>query len=528
MLAAGSRQGQLGPLHGGRRREEVLVALAAVLLYLPTLSYGFVFDDLALLGFGGRPLAVGDTLPYRPLRLASYWLDWLAGGAPAVFHAHNVALHAAVSALAVALAKALGARALAAAAGGLLVAVHPVAVEAAAYVSGRRDLLCVLLGSAALLLELRGRRAAALASLVLSASAKESGLVFAVALLALRLAPARRSGIASALACIAAAILGVLAYGAIGPWAPAPDWTGAALAGRTALHYAASLVWPVGLAPEYPELLGFARRLGEGDRWLFALPSLVAAFALAAAVVAASARLLGERRGDGRDARAFAACWLATTAAALAIWGGLHEPGADRHAYLLLVPLGVALALMLTPSPWRIEGDASGAALGAAPRPALRGASGAAVAAAIVLCGFALATRGQMSVWRSEAALWSYAVEVAPRSVRARHNFAAVLAAEGDLAGAERQLARIVARGRAGSETFLARAALRCATGRASIGRFDLRRARRAGASGEALAALEAECASALARGGDGPSQGRSQHAGGRPELEPSAGSPAS
>ena len=100
-----------------------------------------------------RGLAVqlgGRWAMAAPLRYLSYLVDaHLGGGVPAAYHATNVALHALAGVLVSRLARRLGASALGALAAGLLFVSHPLAVEAVAYVSGRRDLLATLLGIAA-------------------------------------------------------------------------------------------------------------------------------------------------------------------------------------------------------------------------------------------------------------------------------------------------------------------------------------------------------------------------------------------
>ena len=129
-----------------------LAALVAVLLYLPALGYGFVFDDLSLIGAAGPAPLGGEVLPYRPLRYLSLRLDFaLGGGRTWVYHATNVALHAAGCALVVHAASRLGAYAVLALLAGVTIAIHPLCVEAVAYVSGRRDLLAGVLGLGAVL-----------------------------------------------------------------------------------------------------------------------------------------------------------------------------------------------------------------------------------------------------------------------------------------------------------------------------------------------------------------------------------------
>ena len=128
-----------------------------------SLGNGFAYDDLPLIVENAR---VTTLLPpweyfgqsywpagglYRPLTAWLLALQWkLGGGAPWIFHATNVALHALVTGLVYLLARRMLAPAWAGLAA-LLFAVHPVHVEAVANVVGSRELLCTALVLAAVL-----------------------------------------------------------------------------------------------------------------------------------------------------------------------------------------------------------------------------------------------------------------------------------------------------------------------------------------------------------------------------------------
>ncbi len=439
-------------------------AVCAALLYLPAIGYGFVFDDLSLLTAAGEPVALGGALPYRPLRYASYLVDWVLGGSATVFHLHNVLLHAVVAALTALVARRLGALPVAAFAGALVVALHPLAVEAAAYVAGRRDLLCVALGLACVLAQLGGRTRAALAFFVLSVASKESGLVFAAPLAAAMLLFSGPYGRERRLAGMAVAVSGAAAlslfYGAVGPWLPGAGAQDIAGAGRVLLHYATGLAGLRVLAPEYPALIPAAAAHDAASLAAAALALLT----LAAAVVAT----IRANGGAGSRAHAFVLLWTAATVAALAVWAGIHEPGADRHAYLLLPPIGVGASLMLSAV---LRAPASSAA-----RLAL--AAGGAVLAVLA----AATSREQMQVWSSERALWSRAVAQPAASARAHANMARVDAADGDYVRARRHLAAALAAGDDDGFVYGSRAAVRCAEGRPALAQRDVRRAYRSGA----------------------------------------------
>ena len=131
-----------------------LAVAVAVMVAAPSLLNGFAYDDLPLVVENAR---ITTLLPpweyftqsywpagglYRPLTVSILALQWkLGGGAPWIFHATNMALHALVTGLVFLLARRLMAPAWAATAA-ILFAVHPVHVEAVANVVGISELLC--------------------------------------------------------------------------------------------------------------------------------------------------------------------------------------------------------------------------------------------------------------------------------------------------------------------------------------------------------------------------------------------------
>jgi hypothetical protein len=188
------------------RRLYLAVAACAVVVYSGALWNRFVYDDVAIIALNplvhqaagvwrafAEPYWPGNlsgTL-YRPLPVATFALDWQLGS-PAWFHAVNVLLHAGVSVVVAVLARRwAGDRA--ALLAGLFFAVHPVHVEAVAYVVGRSELMAalfVLLAIyAAVVRQSVGWTAAALVGGILS---KENAVVAPPLILlawALRLAP---------------------------------------------------------------------------------------------------------------------------------------------------------------------------------------------------------------------------------------------------------------------------------------------------------------------------------------------------
>ncbi len=134
---------------------------------------------------------------WRPLRTLDFALDWAIAGDPAGgpgtvrwFLLRSLLLHGLVAVLLLFLFERWGAPRPAALLGGFVFVLHPVQVEAVAFISSRGDLICAAFLAGALLVHFRaqriGRRALAAAGLLLFALlGKEQAVVFpAVAFLA--------------------------------------------------------------------------------------------------------------------------------------------------------------------------------------------------------------------------------------------------------------------------------------------------------------------------------------------------------
>ncbi len=182
----------------------------ALVVYLPALGNGFALDDTGdiventtvhglantgeILTSPYRGRVPPGRSPYRPLTSLTYALNWSMGsGSPVPFHAFNVALHGANTALVTILLTTLGATPLLALLGGAVFAVHPVHVEAVANSVGRGDALMalfVLLGALAYLRRFRSEWArVGLVSLAyaMALASKENGVVLPALLVALSL-----------------------------------------------------------------------------------------------------------------------------------------------------------------------------------------------------------------------------------------------------------------------------------------------------------------------------------------------------
>ncbi|MBI3844951.1 MAG: hypothetical protein HY292_09965 [Planctomycetes bacterium] len=157
-----------------RRALAGVALLAAVVPIAISLRSGFHSDDffyLELLDSGRFSIRFfGTNLfgdagvggEYRPVVLASFWLNhWLGGSSPIGYHVVNAGLHVGSAALLAALVRRLFESRLAAAAAGLAFLLHPVQVEPVNWVAGRNDLLTVFFLLAGLVGFLRLRESAA-------------------------------------------------------------------------------------------------------------------------------------------------------------------------------------------------------------------------------------------------------------------------------------------------------------------------------------------------------------------------------
>src|SRR5256884_7417995 len=165
-----------------------LVFATAVAAYLPTLTYGFVEDDRAVVAANPRAHSVPQALGafdqpyggdefYRPLTILSFAVDWtVSGGRAGWLHLMNALWHGVASVLvALLLAQALSPAA--AAAGGLVFALHPVHAEAVAGLVGRAEVLAAVGMLGAVLCARHRRWAAAVACAAAAMLSKEHGVI---------------------------------------------------------------------------------------------------------------------------------------------------------------------------------------------------------------------------------------------------------------------------------------------------------------------------------------------------------------
>jgi len=434
--AGGSAAGRRAPDAVVPLRRLLPVVALALAVHAQSLGAGFVHDDRPQIL--GNPLLVGlDHLPalwttpvwagaggsgsfYRPLMMTSFALDAaLLGRTPPAMHAVQLLLYAALVWVAIRVAARLSGDAAAGLGSGLLLAVHPVCVEPAAWISARCEILAALFGLAAL--GLHGRRlattdgagpglaAAEAGALFLALASKESAVVFVPALLALDWVrrAAWRPGAAAARWGPAALALGAMAglraqaLGGVSAGLLASPDPGALLG---AIGQGLSrLLLPVGLgiAPPPPG------------------PVHVALGAVAVGVAGGLAVQGLRRRADWLVPLALLAAGVAVAAAGAARIGEL----ADRY---LLVP--VLATGWLAGIAWR--------------RLPARAGRPARVGAAALLALLALLSLRHGRVYQDDVRLWRGAVAQNPGSATAVTNLASALVERGRLEAAEPWLER--------------------------------------------------------------------------------------
>lgn len=433
---------------------EILVALAALLLYARTVEFGWVYDDYFdvvrnafVTSLGHLPEMFSTTIwtgagdenhLYRPLALVTYALNYQVSALqPWSYHLFNVLLHAAVSVLVVRLGRLWGLSAAAAGLGGLLFAAHPVHVEAAAAVFGRKDALAALF---TLWMVLSHRRALArgrwrtVLPVVAYAGAmlsKEVGVV-GLALVAAHdwvLEPDRERLLRDrrALGLYAAYLLTFLAYLAVRT----------TVVGGFGVSDTSFLDNPLMTAPLGTRLLTAVALVGRGVALLAAPVVLSPDYSYDAIPVVRSVL-------DWR--------FLATLGGIALLGWALLQP-AVRRSVLPLALLWYAITLFLTSNLLVLVGTIFAERLLYLPSVAyclLVGAVlawltqrwrwGAAAVSAALLTALAVQTLRYSSAWRADVSLFRWAVASVPRSTKAHHKLGEELVRAGELGEGVREL----------------------------------------------------------------------------------------
>lgn len=425
----------------GRHLSLVASAIAAVLLYLPTLRHEFVFDDRLVIGLTpsladagslGRILAAPywntpreNRLLYRPLTSLTLAIDRsVAGGMnPPWFHLVNILLHGCATFLVTFLALKILPGRLAPAVAGLLFGLHPVHVESVAGIVGRSEILaaCGAVGAV-----IAHRKAAgspgrtgilwmcvAWACCLAGVTAKESAMAAPALCLLLEVAfagathPSRRrrlalyAGYAVAMGLYLAArlaVLGTLGVGQPIPFVDNPAAASGAIAGRlTALstvpRYAILLLFPARLSADYSfDQIPVVRSLAD--------PWVAGGIVLVLAVVGGGACILKRHPPCG-----FGLLWIAASAALtsnLLVFIGTIM--AERLMYLPSAGLSLLCGWAVSKACDRGRGRA------------------AAVLATMALSACAVRSWTRIPEWKDDFSLYRSAARTSPLSTRIRYN----------------------------------------------------------------------------------------------------------
>jgi len=422
-----------------------VVALSAVATYVMTLGYDFAFDDHLVIppawqvGAGSplevlrAPVRAGEVLLvyFRPLTALTYWFDGLVWqGNPGGFHLTNLLLHTAVSVLVLAMARRLLPAGPAPLLAGLLFAVHPVHVEAVAWVQGRVDLLSAAGVLLSLLLGLAGADAAGRRRLLcwtasamaflLALMAKEVAIVTPLLAAVVLAGEPGRGAWRRVRACHllfvlqgAAALLylvlrtAALDSPALGLFGGPPLADRLLLALRVIPVYLRLLCWPVSLNPKHPVALPSS--LLEGD--------VLMGIALLAGLGAVGFTWGRRVPGLGPGLAWLALAWVPASSL-------IPIPGfvmAERYLYLPSAGFCIALAgtaadALVVERRWR----------------------GALVAALVVLLlSLAGLAAAQASLWRDPRTFYEGLVRLNPESPLAHNNLGSVYLGFGEEARAE-------------------------------------------------------------------------------------------
>lgn len=350
----------------------------------------------------------------EPITVLSQHLDFrLGGGAPWPFHLTNLLLHAANSVLVRRIASTFSISPFWSLAAALLFAIHPIVAEPVCWATGRKDLIAAFGVLACFLAHRRslGSERLAPAVLMLGAFAIALGAkpiaVVAPALIAVDcLAQRRRPSImkigvlaamiALSLAAVFQSLRSEAGVGAL--MEPRGVGATAAFVAQHAALQLRDVLLPFWLSPIYFDPLPAAWHTAWGIAGI--------AMSVVTAVVLAVAW-----RSNEPALRLFATWPLIAFAPSAGIIGLVRGP-ADSYAYLPLVGMALAVAVLAERGVARESRQAMATAF-----------------AVIALYGMGGAT--QASVWRTSSALWQPAVELYPEQPSAHQNLGDALLGEG-------------------------------------------------------------------------------------------------
>lgn len=418
---------------------KLVVFLVAVALYLPTTQYGFVQDDrlivennpavhslaLAVRGFAEPywpPPNAGGL--YRPLTILTYAVDWLVGGGRSwLFHFMNAVWNG-LAAVLLMLVMGRWLQGMAAAAVGLVFAVHPVHVEAVAGIVGRADMLAAAGILGAVLCARREWLAGAAGCAVVAMLSKEYGVVVGPLILLddwLRPPEARRHSPGLYVVLSALTIAFLVAWMKIGGAAGAdvaPAFLEPGVGRRLAValpavaRAAQVLVWPMDLSADYgPQVIPMRGGLSA--------PAILGA-AIILAAVWLSLRARRKFAGFTLAVAAGVLCYLPTS--------NLFFPSgvvlAERNLYVAvgIVAVATGYALKWVGQSW--------------------GARRAWLVAVVLVAALAARSFVRLPAWRDNRAFLLTLLADHPESYHAHASAASVLAGLHDTASARAEYAR--------------------------------------------------------------------------------------
>lgn len=378
---------------------------AVALVWATGVHAPFVYDDK--IEVIGNPTirvftefsAIATYNVSRPLLIASYAVNWAAGGLdPFGYHVLSIAIHVVnVALVGLVLARLLpvlvpGGSAAAGWTSALLWGVHPMCVQGVTYIAGRSDALCATFWLGASLAWLQRRRGWTLGFLAAALLTKELAVMLPFWLAALRRPePGERRSVAwmGGLVALGAAVrVGMMGW-------PQLEITRGFL--DQALSQGGAWTRYVGLW-----LLPVGQSILHDPAW--SGPAMIANGALLIGWITTLAAAVGWLLSrDGQTGRAlalgwvFIGCWLLPSGIL-----PLKEVMAEHRAYLVGVPTITALCVLLE----RRDLLWIGAGLG---------------------CVLAVATGVQNRIWSSEADLWGAAAALYPESADARFGAADAL-----------------------------------------------------------------------------------------------------
>lgn len=410
------------------RRTLPWVFLAAVLLYLPTVRFGYVQDDRAIVVANPAAHGVGAALRafdqpywplpseaglYRPVSVLSFAIDWsISGGRPGWLHLANALWHA-LACILVVLVLARWLPPWPAAIAGLVFAVHPVHVEGVANIVSRNELLATAGMFGAVLAARRRWWAAALTCVGLAMLSKEHAVVGGAVILLddwMRPPGERRYPLwfYGLLGALTAAYAGVwLRFGHAATADVAAPLLGSGLGTRLAMALPATLraaqllVFPLSLSADYsPQVIPFRTAISP------------------AAILGAGVVLVVLAGGIAVRRRAPALCFaaLATALAYLPTSNFVFPAGiilAERNLYLAVLVPATVVGVGVT---WALERWG---------RPRIM------LPLALVLGALAARTLYRLPAWRDNRAFLLTLLEDHPESYRGQQSAAAVLSGMG-------------------------------------------------------------------------------------------------